>query len=261
MNEYLRESIEIANNYDYLDRLYSVYPISNNVRRNINESVLKKLKDAYISQDNSSLIKQALKLELFPLKDSYVAYLKRDETAIEKNPKTINRLAGSMYQLGWEKFLMNISEPKEANRQMGSKFKDWLNRKPLGIMPVPLDQFIADNSDAILDCSDAVAMNFAAENFGYSRNKGLDFIARFNGKYVIGEAKFLTDFGGHQNAQFEDAITTLQTPVKNAVTVAILDGVLFINGRNKMHNSLKNQYANCNIMSALSLSKFCYSLT
>lgn len=30
-----------------------------------------------------------------------------------------------------------------------------------------------------------------------------------NGKYVIGEAKFLTDFGGHQNAQFNDAISMI----------------------------------------------------
>ena len=41
-------------------------------------------------------------------------------------------------------------------------------------------------------------MHWAKKTLGYTRNKGLDFIARFNGKYVIGEAKFLTDFGGHQ---------------------------------------------------------------
>ncbi|MDR1126974.1 MAG: hypothetical protein LBL06_02475 [Treponema sp.] len=35
------------------------------------------------------------------------------------------------------------------------------------------------------------------------------YIGRFNKKYVIGEAKFLTDFGGHQNAQFADAISTI----------------------------------------------------
>ena len=35
---------------------------------------------------------------------------------------------------------------------------------------------------------------FAEKSLGYNRNKGLDFLARINGKYVIGEAKFLTDF-------------------------------------------------------------------
>ena len=59
----------------------------------------------------------------------------------------------------------------------------------------------------------------------YNRDKGLDFIARFNNKYIIGEAKFLTDFGGHQNAQFSDAIEIIKSNTE-AINIAILDGVL-----------------------------------
>lgn len=66
----------------------------------------------------------------------------------------------------------------------------------------------------------------------------MDLVARFNGKYVIGEAKSLTDFGGHQNAQFNDAIATIKTPELKAVPIAILDGVLFIPGRNKMYRKI-----------------------
>ena len=58
-------------------------------------------------------------------------------------------------------------------------------------------------------------------------------VARFNGKYIIAEAKFLTDFGGHQNAQFADAISTLKAGC-SAITIGILDGVLYIKGKNKM---------------------------
>ncbi len=75
---------------------------------------------------------------------------------------------------------------------------------------------------------------FAATHLGYRRDKGLDFIGRFNGKYVIGEAKFLTDFGGHQNAQFADAMATLTDETSTAIKIAILDGVLYIPGNNKM---------------------------
>ena len=60
----------------------------------------------------------------------------------------------------------------------------------------------------------------------YGEDKGLDLVGRFNGKYVIGEAKFLTDFGGHQNAQFNDAIKVLEDKNVNAVKIGILDGVL-----------------------------------
>lgn len=91
-----------------------------------------------------------------------------------------------------------------------------------------------------------------------SHNKGLDFVAKFNSKYIIGEAKFLTDFGGHQNAQFNDAITTVGSSV-NAVTVAILDGVPYIESSNKMCKSVRNQNKH-SIMSALVLREFLYSL-
>lgn len=110
--------------------------------------------------------------------------------------------------MGLDKIFERCSEPKETNRQIGPMFKDWINKKTLGILPVSIDEFVANNNDAILDASDKAMMDFAQERLNYNHNKGLDFVARFNGKYVIGEAKFLTDFGGHQNAQFNDAIST-----------------------------------------------------
>lgn len=139
-------------------------------------------------------------------------------------------------------------------------FKDWLDRKTLGIQPVSIDEFTSNNEDAILDASDKAMMDFAKEHLNYHHNKGLDFVARFNRKYVIGEAKFLTDFGGHQNAQFNDAISTIETKNVKAIKIAILDGVLYIKGRNKMHKSITELYKDYNIMSALVLREFLYQL-
>ena len=98
------------------------------------------------------------------------------------------------------------------------------------------------------------------KKFNYTRNKGLGFVARFNNKYIIGEAKFLTDFGGHQNAQFEDAISTIETPDVKAIKIAILDGVLYINGTNKMHSTLIEKSKTHDIMSALILRDYLYSI-
>jgi hypothetical protein len=102
--------------------------------------------------------------------------------------------------------------------------------------------------------------DFANNELGYRRDKGLDFVARFNGKYVIGEAKFLTDFGGHQNAQFADAISTIETKNVKAEKIAILDGVLYIRSNNKMCKSLTETYKNYNIMSALVLRNYLYQI-
>lgn len=94
----------------------------------------------------------------------------------------------------------------------------------------------------------------------YKRNKGLDFVGRFSGKYVIGEAKFLSDFGGHQDAQLEDAILTLIEPNVNAVKIAILDGVCWLKSQNKMYKTITEEHGEENVMSALVLRDFLYTL-
>ena len=77
---------------------------------------------------------------------------------------------------------------------------------------------------------------------------------------VISEAKFLTDFGGHQNAQFEDAKTLLLHTSAKVIKVAILDGVLYIKSKNKMHRSLINELKDYNVMSALVFREFLYQI-
>ncbi|HQE59987.1 MAG TPA: restriction endonuclease [Spirochaetota bacterium] len=259
MNYWTQLSIDYANQRNYLDDLFSVYPTIPNGIRDLDEDLWKKVESSFNSQNNKELVENLLKLELFPIKDSYVAYLKRDKSSIERNPKTVDRLSGRIYEMGLEKVFERATEPKETNRQIGPLFRRWLNKGSLGIKPVPLNEFLSNNENAILDAGDNEMMNFAKEHLGYSHNKGLDLVARFNGKYVIGEAKFLTDFGGHQNAQFNDAITTATTKV-DAITIAILDGVLYIPGNNKMYQSVTETYKEQNIMSALVLREFLYQI-
>lgn len=260
MNKWIKLSIEYANQRSYLDDLFQVYPTIPEGIREINEDIWKEVEKSFKKRDNDLLIKQLLKLDLFPIKDSYIAYLKRDISAIDRNPRTINRICGRLYEMGLDKIFERCSEPKETNRQIGPMFRDWLKRKSLGIDPVSLEEFLDNDNDAILDAGDNAMMNFAKEHLGYNHNKGLDFVGRFNKQYVIGEAKFLTDFGGHQNAQFNDAISTIQTKRVKAVKVAILDGVLFIEGGNKMYKSITETYKDYNIMSALVLREFLYQL-
>jgi hypothetical protein len=166
--------------------------------------------------------------------------------------------------MGLSEIYKRASEPKETNRQIGPMFRKWIQKGSLGIQPVPLSKFIESKDDAILDASDSEMANFAKENLNYTIDKGLDFIARFNGKYVIGEAKFLTDFGGHQNAQFNDAVKIFEIEdlleKAGAVPIAILDGVLYIKGNNKMYRQITTEYKDKNIMSALVLREFLYQL-
>ena len=260
MNRFLQQSILYASQRSYLDDLFRVYPTIPDGIRDIDKTIWNNIETAFSAQDNIALVKNLLKLNLFPIKDSYVAYLKRNKSSIEKNPQTINRLAGRLYELGIDKIFEKCSEPKETNRQIGPLFKRWINSGILGIKPIPINDFLSTKENAILSGSDNVMKDFASSQLNYHHNKGLDFVARFNGKYVIGEAKLLSDFGGHQNAQFNDAISTIKTPNVHAVKIAILDGVLYIKGNNKLYKAITTLYNEENIMSALVLREFLYQL-
>lgn len=260
MNYWTKLSIEFANQRNYLDELFKIYPTIPEGIRDINEITWTAIEKVYNEKNKIELIQLLLSLDLFPIKDSYVAYLKRDKSAIDRNPATIDRLYGRLCELGLDKIFEKCSEPKETNRQIGPLFKRWILKGTLGVPVLNLSEFLSTKENAVLDASEKTMTDFARKHLNYNRNKGLDFVARFNGKYIIGEAKFLTDFGGHQNAQFNDAISTIETNGVKAIKIAILDGVLYIKGRNKMHKSITTTYADYNIMSALVLREFLYQV-
>ena len=168
--------------------------------------------------------------------------------------------------MGIEEIIDKCTEPKETNRQIGPMFKRWID---MGIIGVPIihneKEFLDCNNNCIFNASDAEMEKFARKYLGFKREKGIDFIAKFNNKYVIAEAKFLTDMGGHQNAQFDDAVRTMQSSFEEKIVpnevipIAIMDGVLYIKGNHKLYKYLQNNPEQT-IISALLLREFLYSL-
>lgn len=132
MNYWTKVSADFAQQRNYLDELYKVYSIVPNLRRNISQNTWNNIERSYLNRDDVNLIKNLLKLDLFPIKDSYVAYLKRDPSAIDRNPNTIARIAGNLYSMNINEIYEKCSEPKETNRQIGPMFKNWINSGTLG---------------------------------------------------------------------------------------------------------------------------------
>ncbi len=129
MNRWIELSIEYANQRSYLDDLFQVYPTIPEGIRDIDKEIWVNVEQAFTHKDNNALIRELLKLDLFPIKDSYVAYLKRDKSAINRNPRTVNRICGRLYEMGLDKIYERSSEPKETNRQIGPMFREWLRKK------------------------------------------------------------------------------------------------------------------------------------
>jgi len=259
MNRWTELSIQYANQRSYLDDLFRVYPCIPEGIRDLDPERWARVEEAFQSRDSARLMGTMLDMDLFPIKDSYVAYLRRDRAAIGRNPATVARLCGRLYEMGLPQIHERCSEPKETNRQIGPLFRTWLGKGGLGVRPLVEKDFLRCAGNAVLAGSDRQLADFARERLHYTGGKGLDLVARFNGKYVVGEAKFLTDTGGHQNAQFEDAKKLLRAKV-DGMRLAILDGVLYIPGRTKMFRFLQESLRNGVVLSSLVLREFLYQL-
>lgn len=266
MNQWTKKSIELANQRNYLDLLFKVYPMSVNLRRELSKDSINKITKHFNARESKELLKVLLEQEVFPIKDSYIAYLKRDKTAIDRNPATVERITGMLYEMGLDEIFDKSTTPKETNRQIGPLFKKWIDNGSIGCRVTDNEkEFLDYNGNIIFNSSDSAMQNFAAKHLGYNRDKGLDFIAKFNNTFIIAEAKFLSDFGGHQNAQFADAISTMQSKLDktkyNVKTISILDGVLYIQGNSKMYKSINNDFSEDEvIISAILLRDYLYSI-
>ena len=111
MNPWTKLSVDYANQRSYLDDLFQVYPTIPEGIRNIDGELWEYIEKAFETRDNNLLINNLLKLNLFPIKDSYVAYLKRDKTSLERNPATAARLSGRLYEMGLNEIYARCSEP------------------------------------------------------------------------------------------------------------------------------------------------------
>ena len=259
MNHWTERSIILANNDCYLDQLFTVYPIQPNPLREIDENTWTEISHAFNNNDNNTLIDLLLDLDLFPIKDPYIRYLKRDRESVQRNPQTVERLTTEIRNFTLEELRNKCSEPKETNRQMGPLFNNWISNSNLGLETfTDINLFENGDGNRCFIGTDEQKKDFVRRRFNHRLPKGFDFLAVYNGRFVLGEAKLITDFGGHQQVQFDDAMRLISTGI-DAVCVAILDGVIYINeGNNKMQNEIRE--SDSNIMSALLLGGFLESL-
>jgi hypothetical protein len=235
-NEWVKRSIELANSKNYLDRLHEVYPVTVGVKRTVPDEIKRQIQQAYNRKNGLELLKTLLTLDKFPIKDPYVAFLRKKKIFLELNPMTVNRIANALLSMSYDEIIEGCEEPKEFNRQIGTLFRNWLPK--LGYQMSPKETFIRCVGIVIFNGSDSEKMEFANNVLGCNLDKAPDLVAKVGEKYIVGEAKFLTDFGGHQLAQFQDALRLIKGKEGKAIRIAILDGVVWIKGKHKMYRTV-----------------------
>lgn len=282
MNIWTTKSFGLHDSPGYLDKLHNIYPMQENMLRPLNSTLVTSLRHAFNNKDNIVLFKLLLLLDKFPLKDSYKPYFTRtpkdeQDDVIVNNMATVDRICQRIYIMGFEKMIEGLEMPIETNRQIGPMFPNWIRKQyPSYSDPVKFlrsTDFITvfESSDGgIVKCvKNYVKVDLPTGSSG--AEKGLDMLIKVNTQpiatLIMGEAKFLTDEGGHQNAQLKDALHLItSTTFKNngpykVLRIAILDGVCWIASKNtKMQADIRGLSDEQIAISALLLDEFFKSL-
>ncbi len=265
MNIWIQKSLKLANQSNYLDALSDIYPIQDNKEETrLEKNRLQEIRKAFKTKDHNKLLTLLLEEERFPFDDPYVAFLRMDKTSVSRNPKTVRRLLSKVYSIGLDNVISGINRPKSSSRQFGSYFKNWITQN----FPVVSEKeiLVKNKGVFVLRGGDESLKKFVNKNFGIGQRKGLDFVMKINSHYLIGEAKFVSASGGTQDKSIRETITFVKKTKGNVIRVAVVDGVIWLDRKNKRekNQSLYQEVINLkdgrNIMSALLLKDFVNSL-
>lgn len=255
MNIWVKKSIELANSKGYLDRLFNIYPIELETVRKISDDIKNKIQYSFKAKNKIDLIKELLKLPKFPIDDPYIASLRRHPLLLSKNPETVERVGEKLLAMNLDELLKLSEKPKSSSRQLGHSFKKWL--KNLKYPFLNENNFKKYSGIAFLEGSDENLKKFATTVLSVRNlKKGIDFILKIKSKFILGEAKFLTDYGGSQNNQFRDAISLIKINKNNVnvIGIAVIDGIVWFKSNAYMHKMVKSIHGIA--LSALLLKEF-----
>lgn len=240
MNYWVERSIRLANNDNYLDRLLSVYPVHLDNPQKVGHQGYKTLTVAFKQHNRKEVLKALLKLERFPVDDPYVGFLRKDGSAIDRNPKTVKRITNRLFKFGINELIGGIEQAKSPSRRFGQLFRIYLQK--LGY-PIVQEKEFRKRRIAILQGSDASLKKFAMRELGYRGDKGLDLILKVKNQVFIGETKFVSRSGGTQDKSFREAMSFVRKQGGLAKRIIILDGVVWLT-RNKQGRRHANLYSN-----------------
>jgi hypothetical protein len=252
VNKWISKSIAIANSNNYLDNLMSLYPLAPNPERKLPKGAEEMIKEMMSGKDEN-LIPYLLKLEKFPIDNSYVGSLKYDNNLLKKNPRTVKAISKILYDMGFEDVIHGAKEPKRRSKQIiGSDFSHWLSY----ITGYPLldeAKFNKTTKPVFLSGADETRKTYANNNLNARiTEKGIDLLFKKNSKFVLGQAKFITAYGGGQTGQLNEALSFINNAFGGSTRIAVLDGVIWFD--ETYLKMLKDN--NKNIMSALVLKDF-----
>lgn len=222
LNEWVRRSINLFKNSNYLDQILEVYPFQIAVPERLDAGIRRRIIAAHQGRRTEELIELLGRLTKFPYEDPIWYLLKNIEGCIDNNPRQIQRIADSLYSMTAEETVVRLEAAPKLNTQMGPMFNAWL-RQNFNLLE--LDAFQRSTRGVcILDSSEEVGKEFINDNLRQNLAKRPDLIAKVNRQVIIGEAKWIGQPGGNQEKQVQEVLNFCRHQRGNVVRIGVVDG-------------------------------------
>jgi len=222
LNEWVRQSIDLFRNSNYLDQILEVYPFQITAPERLNAGIRRRIIAAHQGRRTEELIELLKGLTKFPYEDPIWYLLKNIEGCINSNPRQIQRIAESLYSMTAEETVVRLEAAPKLNTQMGPMFNGWLRRN---FIPLGLDAFQRSTSGVcILDSSEEAGKAFINDTLHQGLAKRPDLIAKVNQQIIIGEAKWIGQPGGNQEKQVQEVLNFCRHQRGNVIRIGVVDG-------------------------------------
>lgn len=222
LNDWIRKSIELFKNTNYLDQVLEVYPFQIAVPERIDESIRRRIIMAHQARRTNELIEILKGLTKFPYEDPIWYLLKSIDGCISNNPRQVQRIADSLYSMTAEETVVRLEAAPKLNTQMGPMFNGWLRRR---FNLLGLDDFQSStNGIFLLDASEEAGKAYINDRLNQNLDKRPDLIAKVNETIIIGEAKWIGQPGGNQEKQVQEVLKFCRSQRGNVIRIGIIDG-------------------------------------
>ncbi len=222
LNEWVLKSIELFENTAYLDNILEVYPLETARPERLDSQLRRKIISAHQGRRTQELIEILQGEVKFPYDEPLWYLVKNIRGCLYNNPHQIQRIADSLYAMTAEETVIRLESAPKLNTQIGPMFTNWL-RSNFDLLEI--DDFRnSTNGIYVLDGSEIVGKAFVNDELNQDFVKRPDLVAKVNGTYVVGEAKWVGSPGGNQNKQVVEVIDLCKQQRGDVIRVGIIDG-------------------------------------
>lgn len=259
LNRWVLKSMALFEGTAYLDNLLEVYPLETAIPSHLEQRLKRRIILAHQSRHTNELIRILQGEVKFPYDEPLAYLIKEVQNCLDANPQQMNRIANTLYAMTAEELVIRLESAPKLNTQMGPMFTNWLRRN---FQLLNIEDFQQSTEGIfILSSSEEEGKIFVNNVLNQNLRKRPDLVAKVNGTYIIGEAKWIGRSGGNQNNQVRDVLDFCQEQRGDVIRVGIIDG--FPWATRKINNSIINDKVNVlvqecpyDIVSALLLKEY-----